>query len=145
MRAMTTGSIAIEKLSHRLTGQDSTFIYGESRNGPLHIGSLSFFEDEISYPALVRHFESKLPLVPRYRQRLVPVPLNFDHSTFEDDPDFKIENHVKFHQLPPDSSDEQLIDAAMAVFQKPLDRRRPLWETHLFNGLAGNRSVVMWS
>ena len=142
---MTTGTIAIEKLSHRLTGQDSTFIYGESRNGPLHIGSLSFFEDEIPYPALVRHFESKLPLVPRYRQRLVPVPFNLDHATFEDDPDFKIENHVKFHQLPQDSSADQLIDAAMAVFQKPLDRRRPLWETHLFNGFGGNRSVVMWS
>ena len=58
---MAEKSIAIEKLSHRLTGQDATFIYGESRNGPLHVGSLSFFEDEITYPELIRHFESKLP------------------------------------------------------------------------------------
>jgi len=43
---MAAKSIAIEKLNHRLTGQDATFIYGESRNGPLHIGSFSFFEDE---------------------------------------------------------------------------------------------------
>jgi diacylglycerol O-acyltransferase len=142
---MNKGPIEIEKLSHRLTGQDATFIYGESRNGPLHIGSISFFEDEIAFPELIRHFESKLHLVPRYRQRLVPVPFTLDHATLEDDPDFKIENHVKFHQLPPDTSEAQLIDAAMAVYQKPLDRNRPLWETHLFNGLAGNRSVVMWS
>jgi len=33
----------------------------------------------------------------------------------------------------------------MAVFRKPLDRNRPLWETHLFNGFKGSRSVVMWS
>jgi diacylglycerol O-acyltransferase len=142
---MTTESIAIEKLSHRLTGQDASFIYAESRNGPLHIGSISYFADEIAYPELIRHFESKLHLVPRYRQRLVPVPFNLDHATFEDDPDFKIENHVKVHQLPPDTSEAQLIEAVMAVYQKPLDRNRPLWETHLFNGFGGNRSVVMWS
>jgi diacylglycerol O-acyltransferase / wax synthase len=142
---MAENSIAIEKLSPRLTSQDATFIYGESRNGPLHIGSISFFEDEIAYPELIRHLESKLPLVPRYRQRMVPVPFNLDHAAFEDDPDFKLDNHVKLHQLPEDASEEQLIEAAMAVFRKPLDRDRPLWETHLFNGLKGNRSVIMWS
>jgi len=142
---MAEKSIAIEKLSHRLTGQDASFIYGESRNGPLHIGSLSFFEDQIAYPELIRHFEGKLHLVPRYRQRLIAVPFNLDHATLEDDPDFKIENHVKFHQLPVDASEAQLIEAAMAVFRKPLDRNRPLWEVNLFNGFKGNRSVLMWS
>ncbi len=141
---MSENSIPTKKLSHRLTGQDSSFIYGESRNGPLHIGSLSFFEDQITYPELVRHFESKLHLLPRYRQRLIPVPFNFNHATFEDDPDFKIENHIKLHQLPPDTSEAQLIEAAMAVFRKPLDLNRPLWEAHLFNGFKGNRSVIMW-
>ena len=82
-------SIPVEKLSHRLTGQDASFIYGESRNGPLHIGSLSFFEDQIAYTELIRHFESKLHLIPRYRQRLIPVPFNLDHPTFEDDSRFR--------------------------------------------------------
>jgi diacylglycerol O-acyltransferase / wax synthase len=142
---MAEKSIAIEKLSHRLTAQDATFIYGESHNGPLHIGSFSFFEDEITYPELMRHFESKLHLVPRYRQRLIQVPFNLDHATLENDPDFKIENHVKFHQLPVDTSEAQLIETAMAVFRKPLDRNRPLWEVNLFNGFKGNRSLLMWS
>jgi diacylglycerol O-acyltransferase / wax synthase len=142
---MPEKAFAIERLSHRLTGQDASFIYAESRNGPLHIGSISFFEDRITYPELIRHFESRLHLVPRYRQRLVPVPFNLDHATLEDDPDFKMENHVKVHELPPDTSEAQLIEAVMAVYRKPLDRRRPLWETHLFNGYKGNRSVIMWS
>lgn len=94
---MATRQIAIEKLSHRLTDQDASFIYAESRNGPLHVGSISLFEDEIAFADLLRHFERRLHLVPRYRQRLVPVPLNLDHATLEDDPDFKLENHVKFH------------------------------------------------
>ncbi len=142
---MAEKSIAMEKLNHRLTGQDATFIYGESHNGPLHIGSFSFFEDEITYLELLRHFESKLHLVPRYRQRLVEVPFNLDHATLKNDPDFKIENHVKFYQLPADASEAQLMETALAVFRKPLDRKRPLWEVHLFNGFKGNRSVLMWS
>ena len=73
------------------------------------------------------------------------MPFNLDHATLEDDPDFTIENHVKFHQLPADTSEAQLIEAAMAVFRKPLDRNRPLWEVNLFNGFKGNRSVVMWT
>jgi diacylglycerol O-acyltransferase / wax synthase len=142
---MAEKSIAIEKLNHRLTSQDASFIYGESRNGPLHVGSISFFEDEIAYTELMHHFESKLHLIPRYRQRLIPVPFNIDHATLEDDPAFKIGNHVKFHQLPADTSEAQLIETALAIFRKPLDRQRPLWEVHLFNGFKGNRSVLMWS
>jgi diacylglycerol O-acyltransferase / wax synthase len=142
---MAENPIAIEKLSHRLTGQDASFIYGESRNGPLHIGSIAYFDDQITYPELIRHFESRLHLVPRYRQRLVPVPFNVDHATLEDDPGFKMENHVKVHQLPADASEAELIKAAMAVYRKPLDRSRPLWEVNLFNGYQGNRSVLMWT
>jgi len=136
---------ATEKLKHRLTAQDASFIYGESNNGPLHIGSMAFFEDEISFEELARHMESKMPLLPRYRQRLMPVPFNLNHATFEDDPDFRVENQLTLHCLPPGAGEKELIAAAMAVFSKPLDRRRPLWELHLFNGFEGKRSVILWS
>ena len=82
---MVRGHIAIDKLSHRLTDQDASFIYAESRNGPLHVGSLSFFEDEIEFSDLIRHFKSRLHLVPRYRERLMPVPFNLDHATLEEE------------------------------------------------------------
>jgi diacylglycerol O-acyltransferase / wax synthase len=76
----------------------------------------------------------------------VPVPIqpwsqclfNLDHATLEDDPDFKIENHVKFHQSPEDASEAQLMETALAIFRKPLDRKRPLWEVHLFNVCVAN-------
>jgi hypothetical protein len=57
IRTMVEKSTAIEKLSHQVTDQDATFIYGESHNGPLHVGALSFFEDEITHEELIRHFE----------------------------------------------------------------------------------------
>jgi len=36
-------------------------------------------------------------LLPRYRQRLTFVPFNLAHATLEDDPEFDIRRHIKFH------------------------------------------------
>jgi diacylglycerol O-acyltransferase len=132
------------KLAHRLTTQDASFVYGESRNGPLHIGSLATFEGEIGAEEMARYVEQRLHLIPRYRQRLAFVPLNLAHPTWEDDPDFTIERHVKHHQLPEGSSDDDLIAAAMQVYETPLPLDRPVWDMHLFNGLWGGRSAVLW-
>jgi diacylglycerol O-acyltransferase len=133
-----------ERSSYRLSTQDATFIYAESDSGPLHIGSIGLFEGEIAFDALLRHIEDRIHLVPRYRQRLIEVPLNLAHAMMEDDPNFSVENHVFRHELAPGLSEAQALDEMMLVFEKPLDRARPLWEMHLYNGLEGGRTAVMW-
>src|ERR1700731_1125189 len=103
------------KLSRRLTAQDASFLYAESRNGPTHIGSLLFFEGHIPFEDLMRHIEARLHLLTRYRQKLVEVPLRLNHGTWEDDPDFQLVNHVKRHILPTGSTDAELMRGAMNV------------------------------
>lgn len=132
------------RCSRRLSTQDASFLYAESRSGPLHIGALGTFDGELEHDRLVLHLEQRLPLLPRYRQRLVFVPFNLAHATLEDDPAFDIRNHVKRHELPKPGGDEQLIAEALRVFELPVDRDRPLWEMHLFTGLKGKRSAVLW-
>src|ERR1700722_9216418 len=101
------------KLSRRLTAQDASFLYAESRNGPTHIGSLLFFEGHIPFDDLLRHIKRRLHLLMRYRQKLAEVPLRLNHPTWEDDADFQIENHVKRHLLPEGATDDDLMRAAM--------------------------------
>jgi diacylglycerol O-acyltransferase len=132
------------KLSNRLTSQDASFIYGESRSGPLHIGSLNIFDAPIDYDELVDHMAQRMHLLHRHRQKLVFVPFNLAHATFEDDPDFDLHNHVKCHSLPEGTDDKEFVRTAMAVFEPMLDRNKPVWEIHLFQGLAGGRSAVVW-
>lgn len=132
------------KLGNRLTAQDASFLYGESFSGPTHIGLLSFFEGEIAFERLYRHFEQRLHLLPRYSQRLALVPFNLAHASLEDDPNFKLENHVKYHQLPVGTSEAEFIKAAMRIFEPPLSRTRPLWEIHVFTGLEGGRTGILW-
>ncbi len=141
---MATPGTAPAKLSHRMTSQDASFIYGESNSGPLHIGSLDIFDGPIDYDELVDHMAQRMHLLHRYRQKLVFVPFNLAHATFEDDPDFDLRNHVKCHSLPEGTDDKAFVRAAMAVFEPVLDRRKPVWEMHLFQGLAGGRSAVVW-
>lgn len=74
------------KLGRRLTALDSTFLYAESANSPLHIGTLLIFEGQISLDDLLRHVERRIHLLLRYRQRLAEVPLNLDHPTLEEVP-----------------------------------------------------------
>jgi diacylglycerol O-acyltransferase len=132
------------KLSHRMTTQDASFIYGESHSGPLHIGSLQIFDGPIDYDELVEHMAQRMHLLQRYRQKLTFVPFNLAHATLEDDPKFDLRNHVKCHSLPDGTDDQTFVRAAMAAFEPMLDRKKPLWEMHLFQGLEGGRSAVMW-
>jgi len=46
--------------------------------------------------------------------------------------------------LPDGTSEPELIPFAMREFAPMLDRNRPLWEMHLFRGLANGRSAVLW-
>jgi diacylglycerol O-acyltransferase / wax synthase len=130
--------------SYRLSTQDATFIYGESQCGPLHLGSIGLFEGQVDFNALLGHFEERMHLVPRYRQRLIEVPLNFSHAMMEDDPEFTVENHLFLHELPDGMSEGDALAEMMRVHKKPLERKHPLWELHTFHNLEGNRTALMW-
>jgi diacylglycerol O-acyltransferase / wax synthase len=130
--------------SYRLSTQDATFVYGESQNGPLHIGSIGLFEGQIDFNAMLGHFEERIHLVPRYRQRLVEVPFNVAHAMLEDDPDFSFDNHVFRHELEDGLSESDAIAEMMETYQQPLKWVHPLWELHAFENLEGNRTALVW-
>jgi len=128
---------------YRLTTQDATFIYAENPNNPLHIGSILMFEGKIDFDDFVQHVESRLHLVPRYRQRLMRVPFNLGHAVLEDDPNFRIENHVIRHLLRPGMNQAEAIDEMLRHYEIPLDYKRPLWEMHSFENLEGARTAIV--
>ena len=45
--------------------------------------------------------------------------------------------------LPEGSTDDDLVRAAMDANEHALDRSRPLWEMHSFEGLSGNRTALL--
>jgi WS/DGAT/MGAT family acyltransferase len=73
--------------------------------------------------------------VPRYRQKLAPVPFGQGRPEWVDDPHFNLRYHVRHSALPAPGGDEELERIAGRLFALPLDRGKPLWELNLVEGL----------
>ena len=128
----------------RMSALDSGFFFAESENTPMHVGSVAVFEGPApSYGDVVRLLLSKLPLVPRYRQRVREVPLQLGRPVWVDDAHFQILYHVRHTAVPGPGSDEQLRNLAGRVLGQRLDMAKPLWELWLVEGLADNRWAII--
>lgn len=124
------------------------FLNLEDAHRPMHIGALVIFKTEPESPGrpgverIFETIESRLPLLPRCRQRLVEVPLGLGRPVWSDDPEFDIRNHLRHVALPGPGTREQLMEVVAALHSQQLDRERPLWEMHLIHGLSDGRSAV---
>jgi len=134
----------------RLSAQDNSFLLFETPNLPMHVASVLVFdggplrtpEGGIDIDAIRRRTASILHRIPRYRQKLHWIP--FDrHAVWVDDPRFKLDFHMRHTALPKPGSREQLRRLAARVMAQPLDRKRPLWESWIVEGLDGGERFAL--
>src|SRR5215207_1535730 len=122
----------------RLSAVDAGFLAQEKPNTHMHIGGLALFEGEPpALDAFLAHIESRLHLVPRYRQKLATPPLETGRPLWVDDPRFNLAYHVRHSALPPPGEERALLALCARIFSQRLDRSKPLWELWLVEGLAG--------
>ena len=136
-------------MSTRLSALDATFLHFERGHAPLHVAGLYIFEaePEVEGPGLAGLFstiESRLGLLPRYRQRVLEVPFGAGQPMWVDDPDFDLAYHLRRAALPAPGGTAELLDYVARVHARPLDRSKPLWETYVIEGLEGSR-VALYS
>ena len=128
----------------RLSAQDNSFLLMETRNLPMHVGSLLVFDAAplktpdggIDFPSIRDSIDAVLHRIPRYRQKLHWIPLD-RHAVWVDDPRFSLDFHLRHTALPRPGGKEQLKALAARIMAQPLDRNRPLWETWVVEGLDG--------
>jgi WS/DGAT/MGAT family acyltransferase len=110
----------------------------------MHVASTIVFEGSPpSHQEFRDHIESRLHLVPRFRQKLRFVPLGQGRPVWVDDPHLNLEYHVRQTALPAPGSEEQLRNLASRIFSQQLDRSKPLWELWLVEGLEGDRFAIV--
>jgi diacylglycerol O-acyltransferase / wax synthase len=130
--------------SDRLTPLDASFLHLEDGSSYMHVAAVMIFEGESpAYEDFVQFVESRLQLVPRYRQKLATVPLGQGRPRWVDDPAFDVRFHVRATALPEPGSEYELQVLAARVVSQPLTRQRPLWELWLVQGLEGGRFAVV--
>ena len=128
----------------RLTGLDSSFLHLEDGPAHMHVASTQLFEGPTpEYVDFRDHIQSRLHLVPRFRQKLRFVPMNQGRPVWVDDPQFNIEYHVRHTALPEPGSLQQLRTLAARIFSQRLDRSKPVWELWLVDGVEGGRFGII--
>ncbi len=138
---------------HQLSGLDATFLYLETPEMPMHVGALHVFELPAGFKgrfvtALRAHIQSRLPAAPVLRRRLWWMPLNLANPAWVDAvPDLK--QHIVEVKLPKGAGQPELEAQVSALHPVLLDRQRPLWKMHVFEGLApgadGRKRVALYT
>lgn len=129
--------------ARRFTALDTVFLNFERKEMPLHIGGACIFDGVIPFERFVASIESRLDLIPRYRQKAVRPFLNIGYPTWQYDPDFDIRRHIFHVKLDPPGGDEELRRLTGQIFTPLLDQNKPLWETYVVDGLSRGRSAFI--
>src|SRR5215218_11150743 len=128
----------------RLTAVDASFLTNESSSSHMHVGAILIFEGPPPrYVDLVEHVRGRLPLVPRFRQKLVVPPLEAGRPLWADDVNFNLTYHIRHTALPEPGGEPQLKQLAGRVFSQQLDRSKPLWELWLAQNLERDRFAIL--
>jgi len=130
-------------LSRRLSGVDAAFLYLERKEIPLNIAAVAMFDGPIPFREFVANIDSKLDLIPRYRQVAVPPPFNLGYPTWEDAPGFDIKRHIFRVRLDAPGGEAELEALAGRLLSQVLDRGKPLWEIHIVEGLKDGRGALI--
>ena len=140
-------------MSHydRLSSLDASFLHLERLEYPMHVGAVSILEGAPFFDADGRFridevrdlVLSRLPLMPRFRRRLMSVPYDQGRPIWVDDDHFDITYHVRHTALPRPGSWEQLVALTTRVQENLLDRERPLWEIWFVEGLEGGNVALI--
>jgi len=126
----------------RLSGQDAYFLYRETAGALMHTLKIAVCEAKdppLGREQLLASVEKHLHLLPPLRRRLVPVPLGFHHPVWIEDPAFELGAHLRRVGLPAPGGARELDALVGEIASHALDRKRPLWELWVVDGLAGGR------
>jgi WS/DGAT/MGAT family acyltransferase len=130
----------------RLTPLAAAFLDAEDEDSQasLAIGSLAIFEGPPPpFEDFLRLIEARLPLVPRYRQKLRMVPFDLAPPAWVEDPHFDLRWHLRRTALPRPGGRDEIGQLLSRVMTRRMDRSRPLWEYWLCEGLSDDRWALL--
>jgi WS/DGAT/MGAT family acyltransferase len=126
----------------RLSGLDASFLYLETPSQPLHVCSIleldaSTIPGGYTFERLRAELALRVKAIPSFRERLANSFLNLDHPVWVEDEHFEIDRHLHRIGLPAPGGRVELGEICGHLASLPLDRRHPLWETWVIEGVGG--------
>ena len=134
----------------RLSVTDRIFLGMEDHDAHMHVTGCLIFDGEplrqpdgsVDFERVCDYVESRLHCIPRYRQRVVEMPVEGD-PIWVDDARFNLRYHLRHTHLPPPGDERQLKRLIGRILSQMLDRGKPLWEMWIVDGLPRGRFAVI--
>ncbi|MBI2724951.1 MAG: wax ester/triacylglycerol synthase family O-acyltransferase [Polaromonas sp.] len=125
-----------------LTGLDATFLYLETPEMPMHVGSFNLCELPAGFKGsfhreVTRHIAQRMHLAPVFSRKLVFMPLDLGHPIWVEADSVDISYHVR--RAGPTRASTAPMTLAEAhklcarLHGELIDRNYPLWEFHIFD------------
>src|ERR1700704_2541360 len=124
---------------------DSVFLTAETRQTPMHVGGLQLFEPPADFGDVHEMFSKLIAeqdIAPLFRKRARRSITTAGQWGWEPDEQFDLEHHVRHNALPKPGRVLELLALCSRLHGTLLDRKRPLWELHLIEGLNDGRFAI---
>jgi diacylglycerol O-acyltransferase len=123
-----------------LSGLDAAFLHMETPDMHMHVVGVIVMDATTvpggySFDSIKQMLADRLHLLPPFRRRLAEVPFNLGRPVWIEDPDFDLDGHVHRIGAPSPGTMRELAGVVGDIASTPLDRRRPLWEMWVVEGL----------
>ena len=132
-----------------LSGLDAGFLYLESPQMPMHVGSLMLLSKPEKrgydfHAAVLNLVAERLPKARALKRSLVEAPLDLAHPMWGEATDLDLSEHIRRESLPAPGSEAQLLRRVGELHSQLLPRDRPLWRLVVIEGLAGG-GIALYS
>ena len=132
----------------RLSGLDASFLYFETPSQLLHVTVLITLDPSsvpggYDFEKFKAELDRRIEYMPPLRRKLQDSILNLDHPVWVEAKDFDIDKHVHRIAVPSPGGKKEFGDLAAHFAGIALDRKSPLWEMWVMEGLAGGEVGVL--
>jgi diacylglycerol O-acyltransferase / wax synthase len=131
----------------KLTAMDASYLYMETPEVPMHVGSMAIFQLPEKYRGdffedMKSMIDGRLHLAPMLTWKLAHTPLDIDRPSWIEDEQFDIDRHIFRGALPAPCDLPTLQRLVGWMHAMLLNRARPLWEIYVFDNLPDNQFAI---
>ncbi|MDB5872119.1 MAG: putative acyltransferase [Ramlibacter sp.] len=132
---------------NHLSGMDASFLYLESPEMPMHVGSMQILDLPAGYSGdfyedAKRYMGERMHLADVFQRKLELMPFELANPVWVDDDDLDLDYHVRHVMLPRPGTRVQLEQYVARLHSSLLDRSRPLWEIYIIEGLKTGQVAI---
>src|SRR5436190_22289596 len=132
-------------MAKRLKINDAAWLYAEGQNTPQHVACLAVCTLPADAPPtflreLVAEWKTRRTFAPPFNFRLTGGLLPAWEQLSDDEVD--IDYHLRHSALPTPGGERELGVLISRLHARGLDRKYPLWEVHVIEGLENNRFAL---